>query len=102
MSNVHEITIPTIGFEKKLIKRPPDRSILPKVRRIYIAGKFSAPTREGVELNIARAIDAGILVCSLGFAPVIPHANTSDPRFETLQAYPFCAERLARVKRLCR
>lgn len=56
---------------------------------VYVAGPFSAPTREGVDVNILRAVDLGVEVAKLGAFPVIPHANTSDPRFEHVQPYEF-------------
>ncbi len=56
---------------------------------IYVAGPFSAPTREGVEEHIARAVAVGIEVARLGAMPVIPHANTAHPSFESVQPYTF-------------
>ncbi len=56
---------------------------------VYIAGPFSAPTREGVEANIAAAVALGIEVAKLGAMPVIPHANTAHPEFERVQPYQF-------------
>jgi hypothetical protein len=56
---------------------------------VYVAGPFSAPTREGVETNIRRAVDRGVEVARLGAYPVIPHANTADPRFELVRPYQF-------------
>ncbi len=55
----------------------------------YIAGPFSAPTREGVERNIDIAVQWGIQVAKLGAFPVVPHANTSHPDYETAQPYQF-------------
>lgn len=59
---------------------------------VYVAGPFSAPTREGVEANIFRVVEYGVKIAELGFFPVIPHANTADPRFEKVQDYPFWIE----------
>lgn len=56
---------------------------------IYIAGKFSAPMRDGVEANIRHAVSWAIEVAKLGGMPVTPHANTAHPDFETVQPYPF-------------
>lgn len=56
---------------------------------IYVAGPFSAPTREGVDANIAVAVRAGIQVAEMGGMPVIPHANTQHPEFERVQSYEF-------------
>ncbi len=56
---------------------------------VYVAGKFSAPDRAGVELNIAAAVDMALEVARLGAMPVTPHANTAHPAFEEVQPYPF-------------
>ncbi len=56
---------------------------------VYVAGPFSAPNRVGVEVNIGRATQAGLDLARLGVYPVIPHANTAHPEFETVQAYRF-------------
>lgn len=56
---------------------------------VYVAGPFSAPTREGVEANISAAVQLGIEVAKLGAMPVIPHANTAHPEFERVQPYQF-------------
>ena len=77
---------------------------------VYVAGPFSGkpPTwipkwlwsrlplfvarpllRRGVERNIRRAEGVGIELASHGYCPVIPHANTADPRFELVQEYEF-------------
>lgn len=55
----------------------------------YIAGPFSALTREEVEENIRRAVMVGIEVAKLGVYPITPHANTAHPAFEALQPYDF-------------
>lgn len=57
---------------------------------VYVAGPFSAKTREGVE------------VAKLGAYPVIPHANTADPRFEHVQPYQFWIEATMAMLRPCR
>ncbi len=55
----------------------------------YVAGPFSAPTRDGVDENISKAEDVGLALASYGLAPLIPHANTSRPEFEDCQPYEF-------------
>jgi len=62
------------------------------MRLIYVAGRFSAPTREGVETNIRAAERVGLEVAKLGGFPLIPHANTSHPDFEKVQPYEFWIE----------
>lgn len=59
------------------------------MKLIYVAGKFSAPTREGVDANIRAAELVGLEVAKLGGYPVIPHANTAHPEFERVQPYQF-------------
>jgi hypothetical protein len=59
---------------------------------VYVAGPFSAPTREGVEANIDAAVELGLRVAEIGLYPVIPHANTRHPAFEKLQPYKFWIE----------
>jgi len=59
------------------------------VKLVYVAGRFSATTREGVERNIASAVVVGLDVARLGAMPVIPHANTAHPEFEQVQPYQF-------------
>lgn len=41
--------------------------------RIYIAGPYTAATREGIEANVNRAIDAGIAIFRKGHFPYVPH-----------------------------
>jgi Domain of unknown function (DUF4406) len=72
------------------------------IPRIYIAGPFSYTPpawsrrwpwlheklrRRGVERNIRIAELFGIEVARYGYYPVIPHANTAHPEFETVQPY---------------
>jgi hypothetical protein len=59
------------------------------VKLVYVAGKFSAPTRAQVEINIDYAVDVGLAVAQMGAFPVVPHANTAHPGYEKLQPYPF-------------
>lgn len=72
-----------------------------KVRLVYVAGKFSAKTREGVEANIAAAVAVGIEVAKLGLFPVVPHANTSHPDYERVQEYPFWIAGTLELLRRC-
>lgn len=41
--------------------------------RIYVAGPYTADTREGVQANVNRAIDAGIELARMGHHPYVPH-----------------------------
>lgn len=68
---------------------------------VYIAGPYSAPTREGVELNIAKAVAVGLDVAALGAFPVVPHANTAHPDFEKLQPYTFWIDGTLELLRRC-
>lgn len=68
---------------------------------VYVAGPFSAPTRQGVEANIAAAEDWGLLIAKLGAMPLIPHANTSRQEFEKLQPYTFWIEGTKEILRRC-
>jgi hypothetical protein len=56
---------------------------------IYVAGPFTAATRDAVEANIKHAVDWAVRVAEIGGMPVCPHSNTADPRFELAQSYPF-------------
>lgn len=67
----------------------------------YVAGKFSAPTREGVEANIRKAEALGLAVSDLGVYPVVPHANTSHPLYEKTQPYPFWIKGTRLLQRAC-
>ena len=68
---------------------------------IYVAGKFSATTRSGVELNIRAAEDVGLEVARLVFCPLVPHANTSRPEYEVIQRYEFWIEATLELLRRC-
>lgn len=68
---------------------------------VYVAGRFSAPTREGVEANILAAALVGIEVAKLGAAPVVPHSNTSHPDYEHVQPYQFWIESTLELMRRC-
>ena len=41
--------------------------------RIYVAGPYTGSTREDVEANVSRAIDAGIELFRRGHQPYVPH-----------------------------
>jgi hypothetical protein len=68
---------------------------------IYVAGPFSAPTREGVEDNIRKATEYGLLVARCGGMPVVPHANTAHPDYETAQGYEFWIKGTAKLMARC-
>lgn len=68
---------------------------------VYIAGRFSADTRAGVEENIARAEALGVEVSRLGGYPVCPHANTAHPEYENTQPYGFWIRGTLRQLRTC-
>ena len=72
-----------------------------RVKMVYCAGPFSAPTREGVEANIAAMVRLGIEVAKLGGFPVVPHSNTSAPEYEQVQPYPFWIEGTLELMRRC-
>jgi hypothetical protein len=44
-----------------------------KALRIYVAGPYTSPDENGLELNTHRAIDAGLSVFQKGHYPYIPH-----------------------------
>lgn len=71
------------------------------MKLVYVAGPFSGPDRAAVEANIDRAESLGVEVASTGAMPVIPHANTSDPRFETVQKYQFWIDGTLELLRRC-
>lgn len=52
------------------------------MKRIYVAGAYSAPTRDQVEDNIAHARAAAIELNRQGWAVYCPHLNTAH--FEEL------------------
>jgi len=51
----------------------------------YVAGPYTAPTRDEVAANVARAVEYGKQVLAAGFVPVVPHKITEfwdlDGRF---------------------
>lgn len=71
------------------------------IRVVYVAGPYSAKTREGVEANIRRAELLGLEVAKLGACPLIPHTNTSAPEFEAAQPYTFWIDATAELLRRC-
>lgn len=56
---------------------------------VYVAGRFTAMDRAGVQRNIAAAEAVGLDLARAGFMPVIPHSNTAHPEFENVQGYEF-------------
>lgn len=68
---------------------------------IYVAGPFSAPTREGVDHNISVATWWGIRLAWKGAFPVVPHSNTSHPEYEKAQGYEFWMAGTAKLLRSC-
>jgi len=46
------------------------------VKLIYVAGPYTAPTRDGIEENIRKAEEVGKSVLLAGHVPVIPHKIT--------------------------
>jgi hypothetical protein len=68
---------------------------------VYVAGPFSAPTRAGMDANIAKAVALGIEVARVGAYPVIPHANTAHPAFEQIQPYQFWIDGTMALLRCC-
>lgn len=71
------------------------------MKLVYIAGKFSGPTRDDVEANIIAAVRVGIEVARIGGFPVTPHANTAHPEFEKVQPYPFWIEGTKMLLQAC-
>ncbi|MCF7634828.1 MAG: hypothetical protein LLF82_000294 [Dehalococcoides mccartyi] len=47
------------------------------MRVIYVAGKYRAETKEGIEANIQKARHAAIKLWQLGWAVICPHLNTA-------------------------
>lgn len=41
---------------------------------VYVAGPYAAPTPEGIEQNVRRAVAVGAYATRLGYAPIVPHA----------------------------
>lgn len=68
---------------------------------VYVSGPFTAPTRAGVEANIARAEALAVEVARLGACPICPHANTSHPSFESVQPYQFWIDATLEMMRRC-
>lgn len=52
------------------------------VRRIYIAGPYTADSEEQKQANIKQARDAGAELYRKGWAPFIPHSMTADFEIE--------------------
>jgi hypothetical protein len=53
---------------------------------VYIAGPYSAPTKEGIQANIDAAEAVGKHILRMGYVPLVPHKITSfwqdDPQFD--------------------
>lgn len=79
----NQITLPEVPEFEETARR--FRELHQRPMATYIAGKFSGD----VENNIKAAIEWGVWANSKGAFPVIPHSNTSDPRFEKQQSYEF-------------
>jgi hypothetical protein len=47
------------------------------MRLIYVAGKYGAPTQEGISANIAHARQAAINLWRSGWSVFCPHMNTA-------------------------
>ncbi len=45
------------------------------MRLAFVAGPYAAPTPEGIEKNIQRALRAGKEAADQGFAVIVPHAT---------------------------
>jgi hypothetical protein len=70
-----------------------------KIPVIYIIGPFRAPTPWGVECNVRRAEELGLLVAQLNAMPLIPHANTRF--FQGLKSDSFWLEGTLELLRRC-
>lgn len=71
------------------------------IKLVYVAGPYTGATREAVEANIAAAVEVGLKVARLGACPVIPHSNTSHPKFEEIQGYEFWIAATAKLLTKC-
>ncbi len=71
------------------------------IKLVYVAGPYSGATREAVEANIRVAEELGLEVARLGACPVIPHTNTSHPKFEEIQGYEFWIAATAKLLTRC-
>jgi hypothetical protein len=45
------------------------------VKHVYVAGPYTAPDAELVELNVARAVQAGNRLLDAGLWPYVPHLS---------------------------
>lgn len=48
-----------------------------RIKLVFVAGPYNAPTHWGIECNIRHAMELGARVVQCGGYPVIPHANTA-------------------------
>lgn len=53
------------------------------IRLIYVAGRYRAPTFEGIAQNISAARKVGVAMAKMGWYPVIPHCNTAHMELNT-------------------
>lgn len=53
------------------------------IRLIYVAGRYRAPTFEGIAQNISAAREVGVAMAKMGWYPVIPHCNTAHMELNT-------------------
>lgn len=56
-----------------------------RMSAVYVAGPYRGQTRDAVELNISVARAVGLLAARKGWAPIVPHCNTSLYDFVTDQ-----------------
>jgi hypothetical protein len=48
-----------------------------EVKRAYVAGPYRAPTREGIDQNIAEAREIAVALWQMGYSVFCPHLNTA-------------------------
>lgn len=70
-------------------------------RIVYIAGPFSAPTREGVERNIAQAQRVALELAAKGIFYISPHLNSAHADFEIVRDKRFWLEMYLNILNRC-
>ena len=45
------------------------------MKHVYVAGPYTAPDAEGVEVNVSRALHVGNLLLDAGLWPYVPHLS---------------------------
>lgn len=70
-----------------------------KIKLIYIACAFNAPTDFEMQLNVTAARQAGYQIAKLGFYPVMPTVNTSG--FQAANNIEFWYEATIELMRRC-